>query len=202
MNLGYYDCDCKGATEERADEERRRIEVEEAEDARLRESLLVTSGISRRYRNARAVDDHRSLYITGPVGTGKTYRASAYALQAIDEGKSVRMVSSVDLLARIRESYRKGSDVSEQEIINAYTRCDVLIIDDLGKESPTPWALQTIYSIIDNRYRDESETIVTSNHSQPELARRLGGDEMAVALVSRLHELCDTVVMDGRDRRA
>lgn len=80
----------------------------------------------------------------------------------------------------------------------------VLVIDDLGKESPTDWAVERLFRVVDGRYNAERPVIVTTQFERPALIRRLsrGGDsENAVALVSRLCEMCGTVRTDGPDRR-
>lgn len=39
----------------------------------------------------------------------------------------------------------------ESKIINKYSKIGLLIIDDLGKERPSEWTLEKLFTIINNR---------------------------------------------------
>lgn len=49
---------------------------------------------------------------------------------------------------------------------------NLLVIDDLGKENQTLWAVSMIYMAIDDRYNTRKPVVVTSNHSKRELVAR------------------------------
>ena len=143
-----------------------------------------------------------SLYITGHKGTGKTHMAAAIIREIVIDKtpyhrhSSCRWVSVPDLLLKIRATFRDGAEQTEQEIIERYSECRRLVLDDLGVEKTTEWSLQTLYMIIDRRYREERQTIITSNLSLDELA-----DKLDDRIASRLSELCRVVVLSGPDRR-
>jgi DNA replication protein DnaC len=108
----------------------------------------------------------------------------------------IRWISAVDLLLQIRGTFRPGSENTEESIIEEYSDCRLLVLDDLGAEKTSEWSLQTLYTIIDRRYREERQTIITSNLSLDELASQVD-DRIA----SRLSELCRVVRLAGEDRR-
>lgn len=165
---------------------------------------LQSVGIPKRYLTAtvkRPESLTDSLYLTGPRGTGKTHMAAAMIREIMlskspQRNTSIEWASAVDLLLKIRGSFQGGSDVSEEEIIDTYSICNLLVLDDLGAEKTTEWSLQTLYTIIDRRYREERQTIITSNLSLDELA-----DKLDDRIASRLSELCRVVVLTGPDRR-
>lgn len=206
----YGPCDCPEATEARQAAE---LEKERAEEMAKLERFMhrcTAAGIGKRYLNATLSDEikdayeHREkegLYITGPVGTGKTYQAMALAEKLIKEKQTVRVISAMELLAQFR-AVNNGED-TEEEILGRLNRPKVLIIDDLGKNAPTEWVLSMLYQVIDQRYKDMSTIIVTSNYDKSDLYNRLKREEPATAkaLVSRLWEMTDTVEMSGKDRR-
>jgi DNA replication protein DnaC len=111
-------------------------------------------------------------------------------------------ISVPDLLLKIRNTYNKNDydinnhDNTEQKIINKYSSVDVLLLDDLGTEKPTEWALQTLYLIIDHRYRELKKTIITSNFDLNGISDRLSN-----RIASRIVEMCDVVNMTGKNRR-
>ena len=144
----------------------------------------------------------RGLYLQGPNGTGKTQAASAIALAFIEKGKSVHFTSGGKLLSKLRDAMR--SDESEAEIFAELTTPDLLVIDDLGKENQTPWAVSMIYMAIDDRYNTRKPVVITSNYSKRELVARLSiaaDSSTAEAIVSRLFEMTTKIEMGGEDKR-
>lgn len=149
--------------------------------------------------NERDVLDGRSLYITGPNGAGKTYYACSVARCAVDNGRTVYFTSSVALIQAIRETY----DGIRNGVLDRAYGCDVLVLDDLGKENPTRNALEVLFMLVDQRYADRKPTVITSNFSRGELADRWDSVDASVSasIVSRLCEDSNLVVLNGRDRR-
>lgn len=140
----------------------------------------------------------KGLYMWGPVGTGKTY--SAYAMYKMIRANRipVKISNSTSLLNEIRDDFTYSSrDQFYRRKFDAWMDHEgVMIIDDIGSEKPTEWALQTFYSLINKRYEQNLPTIFTSNYSIEEIADRLG-DRIA----SRIVEMCEIKKIDGEDRR-
>ena len=165
------------------------------------------SGIPRRYlgaatENARLAYDVQagtSVYIFGPNGTGKTTLACAVAKQLIDMGVSVRFENSKRVIGEIQESFSGR----QTDVLERCTACKVLVLDDLGKEQPTPYSLSMLYQVIDSRYAASKPTVVTSNFSRGALVNRWeqADLETAEAIASRLCEDCEVIQLDGEDRR-
>ena len=168
------------------------------------------AGVPERYRGAKPdfkllqkIDRTGcGLYLQGPNGTGKTRAASAIALAFIAKGRSVHFTSGGRILSRLRDAMR--SDGAEADVFAELTSPDLLVIDDLGKENQTPWAVSMIYMAIDDRYNTRKPVVVTSSHSKRELVARLSQDgdrSAAEAIVSRLSEMTMKVEMGGEDWR-
>ena len=168
------------------------------------------AGIPERYRHVepdfKSLDkierEGRGLYLQGPNGTGKTRAASSIALAYIAKGRSVHFTSGGRVLSRLRDVMR--SDEAEADVFAELTSPDLLVVDDLGKENQTPWAVSMIYMAIDDRYNTQKPVVVTSNYSKRELVARLSQDgdrSAAEAIVSRLSEMSTKVEMSGEDRR-
>lgn len=181
----------------------------EAENRRI-ESLSRLAGIPERYlaapidgTAAPILDSGRGIWWHGPVGCGKTFAACAALRGWLRlHGGGARFVAAPSLLTELRSTY--DGQGSEQAVVAKYSRCPVLLIDDLGKEAPTDWSLSKLYEIVDARWAASLPTCVTSNHSPSQLARRLakrGDAEAAEAVVSRLAGTCQLVEMGGTDRR-
>ena len=144
------------------------------------------------------------LYFVGSFGTGKTHLAAAISLYLINKGIPVICKTLIDMLGEVRKTFDDDSRVSEYEMLNLYKTVDLLVVDDLGKESPSEWTLATFYAILNERYEACLPTIITTNYNDQELIERLsrkGDIKTAGAIVSRLHEMCYSVEMNWKDRR-
>lgn len=156
--------------------------------------------------NGEGLEEKNGLLIMGTKGTGKTHLAAAIANKLMQEGTPVLFATMIDLLAKIKSSFDRSIDgASEDEIIGLYKTVDLLIIDDLGKEQPTDWALSKIYQIINARYEDYKPTILTSNYTLDELIRRMtpahGDTQTAEATVDRIKEMTMQLNINGQSWR-
>ena len=151
------------------------------------------------------------LFITGPKGTGKTHLVAAIANQLMQEGTAVVCMTMIDLLGRIKKTYEKnrqqGVETSEDNLLSTYKSVPLLIIDDMGKEPATEWAVSKIYAIINARYEAYMPTIITTNYTDSELVNRLtpkdtGDPTTADATIDRLREMCAAIVTTGESWRS
>ena len=217
-----------------AKQEKIKKEKELAEEQELRkqkiEAILGKSGIKKRYLSRTlesfkvtaenseafkiAVDyikqfdkysaQGKGLYLEGTCGTGKTHLAVAIALKLISKGVPVICKTSIDILGDIKRCYERNSEVTEEEVLEAYKTVDLLIIDDLGKEQVTEWSVPVLYSILNERYEALLPTIITTNYNTSALAEKLsakGDTETAAAIISRFVESYKRVTMDWADYR-
>lgn len=153
--------------------------------------------------------DAQGLYLTGPVGTGKTHAAwMAVGMwcrytrtepwiprtQGIEgwsnAGPTVIFSRMTDLLDDLRPG-----DGAHQRVRDCQTT-KLLVIDDIGAEKPSEWTQERLYSIVDHRYSSCLPLIVTSNLPPGKLA-----DTAGERTASRLAEMCTVVPMTGTDRR-
>ena len=100
---------------------------------------------------------NQGLLLYGPVGTGKSFTAARIGNYLLDNAKPVIMTSFVKILQDIWENDR------EAEYITILNSASLLIVDDLGTERETDYALEKVYNIIDSRVRANKPMIITSN---------------------------------------
>lgn len=143
------------------------------------------------------------LFICGPKGTGKTHLAAAIANQLIHKGTPVICMTMIDLLQRIKRTFaRYDGIVDEGDVLSIYKTVPLLVIDDMGKEPPTEWAVSTIYNIINGRYEAYMPTIITTNYDDKALVERMTPQATrdsitAEATIDRLMEMCKGIVLTG-----
>lgn len=149
------------------------------------------------------------LFIAGDIGTGKTFLASCLAADLVRRGRVVQWCNASRMLREIRESFGNNR-VSEAEVMRRFTAPGLLVIDDLGKERPTEWALEQLFCVVNERYDRRRPVVVTTNYGGEELVRRLTpradasgcqDDTSARAIVDRLRSMCELVVLEGESWR-
>ena len=124
---------------------------------------------------AYAQDPDGWLLLMGGYGCGKTHLAAAIANYRLEQGHRVLFVTAPDLLDHLRSSF--GLSPYEEESYSSRFEevrdVPLLILDDLGIESPTPWATEKLYQIINHRYNARRPTVITTNHTLSDLEMRL-----------------------------
>lgn len=109
------------------------------------------------------------LLITGNVGNGKTHLLYAAAEQLADHGVNVKFIRFPDLLSEAR--INMGNQMGGIDIvINKYKKVPFLCLDEvkfkLNKkgEIDDEWPMNAFEDILNHRYSNELETIITTNH--------------------------------------
>jgi DNA replication protein DnaC len=127
------------------------------------------------------------LVFTGPVGSGKTFLASAVANHVLAKGKQVLFSVVPDLLDEIKATYDRSnpSAIDEMAILDGARNVELLILDDLGVHNYTDWTVNKIYSILNYRANHQLPVVITTNLSLAELDTYLGE-----RTTSRILQLC------------
>jgi DNA replication protein DnaC len=151
------------------------------------------------------------LLFHGPAGTGKTHLVVAIVRELVlRKSASARLLDFRVLLKTIQESWNPVSETSEKEVLRQVAEVDLLALDDLGAEKPSPWVRETVAYVINERYTRAKPVLITTNlklgaptkeSEQPrrDMARRQGfpdlnvdylEDRVGVSTLSRLLEMC------------
>ena len=113
------------------------------------------------------------LILKGGYGCGKTHLAAAIANYRIAHGQPVLFVVVPDLLDHLRATYAPTSQVSYDEQFEKVRTAPLLILDDLGTQSSTPWAQEKLYQLLNYRYNARLPTVITTNRELEEIDLRL-----------------------------
>ena len=137
------------------------------------------------------------IFLTGNTGAGKTHLACAL-LNEIKTYDGAKFISVPALLVKARSVFRDNSPISEDDLINLYTKCELLCLDDLGAEKTTGYSLQVLYLIIEQRFAECRRTIITSNLSLSGIDKQI--DSRIASRISGMENI-GIVMPDYRKRR-
>ena len=103
----------------------------------------------------------RGLILMGAVGCGKTHLGSAVLNCALEDGYHAAYWNVPQQLEMMM--YGRADDIDQMRILDKALLADVLLLDDLGAEKASDWTRKELVIILDERYRENRPTIVTSN---------------------------------------
>ena len=137
---------------------------------------------------------NQGLLFYGGVGTGKTFAAACIANHLLNQRIPVIMTSFVKLLESMQ-----GFSEDDSALIARLNRAKLLIIDDLGAERSTDYALEKVYDIVDSRYRAKLPIILTTNLSMTELKESTA--IRYTRIYDRIFEMCYPMQFKGQSWR-
>jgi len=113
-----------------------------------------------RAAQAFAVDPKGWLIFGGHSGSGKTHLAAAIVNERIKNGLPAFYITAPDLLGRIRASFNPDRDMPYDEFFESVKAAPLLVLDDLGVQSSTPWAKEKLDQLLTSRFNSGLPTVV------------------------------------------
>ncbi len=106
-------------------------------------------------------------------GNGKTHLAAAIANEVARRGDSVLFVVVPDLLDHLRAAFNPAAGIPYDKRFKEVKTAPLLVLDDLGTESATPWVREKLYQIFNYRYSAQLPTVITTATPIDEIDERL-----------------------------
>ena len=209
----YCICQCQSearelelAKEKRLQEQQRiaRLKANGLQDASLRQFTFANdTGINPEMQKAHSYVEHWSemkatatgLLLWGNVGTGKSFFAGCIANALLDQGVPVLMTN----FSRILNALTGMFSDDRNKYIDSLNHYSLLIIDDLGMERGTEYALEQVFNVIDARLRSNLPLIVTTNLTLDELKHP--ADLAHERIYSRVLERCIPLKINNQNIR-
>ncbi len=137
-------------------------------------------------------EQENGLIITGNSEVGKTHLVAAISNELMEKGKIVLMGRLTSLLDIIKGTFKDNSK-PENELIELFSNIDMVVIDDLGTEKISSWALDKLYTIIENRNENKLPIIITTKFDKEGLLHRFkqsNDKELSDAIIQKLYQMC------------
>lgn len=131
------------------------------------------------------------LLLWGGTGNGKTYAAACIANSLIDRGVPTMITSFPRIIGAKFED--------RPQIMEAIRRYPLLVLDDFGTERATDFALEMVYSVVDERYKTGKPLIVTTNLTLAEMREPQSMAQQRI--YERILEMCTPIAFRGESRR-
>ena len=119
------------------------------------------------------ITEYRNIFITGATGSGKTYLACAFGMEACKRYYSVKYVRVPDLLLDLQEARDEGRF---KDALKKYTNPTLLILDEWLLMRVTEKDSANLLELIHKR-RKHSSTIFCSQYLEEDWYQKLGGKD-------------------------
>ncbi len=149
---------------------------------------IIRANVRLAFERSRAFAENpeKWLVLTGSYGCGKTHLAAAIANHCLSNHKPVLFLNTPDLLDHLRAGFAPGADGTYGDRFEEIRTAPVLVLDDMGTESPTAWAIEKLYQLLNYRYNAQLPTVITTNKAaediDPRVASRLADTDLVNSL--------------------
>lgn len=103
------------------------------------------------------------LVLLGQAGTGKSHLLEAVARERLAQGGSAKYETVPHLLDVLRDAYKDDARMGFLDVFERYQAADLLVLDDLGAETVTPWVAEKLTTLVDERYRNGRDLAIATN---------------------------------------
>jgi len=129
------------------------------------------------------LDQGRCGILCGAAGTGKTHLAIGILRHFVEKGGTGLYTTALEMIARIKDTFRKESPESEAQAVAHLTAVDLLVVDEVGRQLDSTYEQAQVFRILDARYRALKPTILVTNLNKVDIVKFLGE-----AIVDRMRE--------------
>ncbi len=148
----------------------------------------LNKDLIKRLASCEYISEHRNIFITGATGSGKTYMACAFGMEACKQYFNTKYVRLPDLLIDLDIARNEGT---YKKVMAKYANPVLLIIDEWLLLKPTANEQKDIFELL-HRRRKKSSTIFCSQYRAEGWYEQLGGADGPLA-----DAILDRIIHDG-----
>ncbi len=130
------------------------------------------------------IDEHQSVVLQGPTGSGKTFIACALGKQACQQQVQTKYIRLPDLLMEYGDAVVLAGQ--PQKLLKKYARFQLLILDEWLVSDISDAERYFLFELIERR-SDTKSTIFCTQYRKDDWLKRLGGGVQAEAIVDRYY---------------
>lgn len=139
-----------------------------------REAMSIVFDTCREYA-ASFSERSMNLLFQGGTGLGKTFLSACIARVVAQNGHSVCYDTAASALEAFElKKFARDAETAEKAAtrVERMLECELMILDDLGTEMLTQISISALYTLINTRLVEGKKTIISTNLTDAELARR------------------------------
>ncbi len=138
------------------------------------------------------------LVFMGVTGCGKTHLASAIVNYRYQAKQPALFIVVPEFLDHLRSTFRPESKVSYDQVFERVKKAPLLVLDDFGEQSTTPWAREKLYQVINYRYNARLPMVVTTRYSMDEIMEQIESTISSRLIDPKLTVAWNIIVPDYR----
>jgi DNA replication protein DnaC len=146
-----------------------------------------------------------ALTLMGESDHGKSHMAIAIARAKLAQGVAAKYYQVPAMLDELRLGFKNEGDNSHRARFDKLCRVSVLILDDLGTQKNTSWAIEQIQMLLEYRLLNGLPTVVTTNCPIDALLGNKDAEQrmasMRIGSRLRRERHCRIIVLGGPESR-
>ena len=144
------------------------------------------------------IEDKANAILIGGVGLGKTHLAIALGWAACQAGPRVRFATAIDIINNLSAAQNAGRLAKE---LKAYTRPELLIIDELGYLPIDKRGADLLFQIMSQRY-ERGSIVLPTNKVYKHWPSMFNNDStLTSAILDRVLHHAETIILEGKSYR-
>ena len=139
------------------------------------------------------VEKKRNVILAGPSGLGKTMIAKNLVFQAVSKGHTALILTAAQLVMDLGSAESTPALVRK---IKAYSKPDLLVIDEIGYLSFDQKSADLIFEVVNRRY-EAGSIVITTNLAFKDWGEIFPGSPCVTAMIDRITHHCDVLKIEG-----
>lgn len=206
------DCDCEEKELQRKEQILKDIEHKKVLRKRLKDATFPFDTLGKRLKtrtceNVEIAREYvanfrprqkQGLYFVGSVGNAKTTLAVCIGKELIKQGYKVKFIVFSQAIRKLQSTYGTKNPLEFMEQVEKFSKYDLLIFDDFGREAYKDRTLTDVADFINYLYTNKNNIIITSN---PEMVEKVKEIPDFDAMFDRFYQMTQRINFNNSSYR-